>query len=159
MIFIKTELVPIGTDQLIRHLNRVLARVESSFTYYQGRVAGPIRAPGDEELFRYLNQAVQEDAKAASGLRELIVNLNGVPEDGCFPISYSTYNYLTLRYLAPHLARSRKEDALSIFPELEISREHPSALEILTQLHPRWEQEAAQWEKWSTASDTAHRQS
>ncbi|HZZ73225.1 MAG TPA: hypothetical protein VFE24_13295 [Pirellulales bacterium] len=95
--------------KIIAVLNRALATVYRSLPIFVEEVQ-PWSHPGDEKAAQLLQNLVADQKQYAAKIADLILDLNGCPDAGAYPIVYTDLHLLSLDYLLLEIAEQQKRD-------------------------------------------------
>lgn len=115
-----------SSPQTIDVLNRVLAKLEHSFTQYL-RYARPYIPPGREALGEALEEIAAGHDLLAERVSQTISEAGGLPDNGQFPIEYTDTHDLGIDFLIQEAIDGQKQDIAELHQCVDELRLAPSS--------------------------------
>lgn len=102
-----------ASPQTIDVLNRLLVIEYRSFPMYLAD-ASPWVGPGDEAAQTALNNIVTDQRAMSQRIADMILDLGGQIDMGCFPMDFTDMQLLSLEFLLHKLAELQRRDVAAI---------------------------------------------
>jgi hypothetical protein len=102
-----------STNRSIDVLNRLLVLHSRSLPLYL-LDAAPWSQPSDEAALSVIRDIAHDQQDTAEQLVQLIMERNGTPEHGDFPLTFTIYNDLSVEFLVKEMLRRQKNELAEI---------------------------------------------